>query len=105
MTAPAIAFDHVRLQLGGAAIYDQLSFKVRPREFVCLLGPSGCGKSTALRLIGDLMHAQGGNVSVEGRDPAETWGISLTSFSRRACCRGKTRSIMPHSASKCAIPK
>jgi NitT/TauT family transport system ATP-binding protein len=74
MTAPAIAFDHVRLQLGGAAIYDQLSFEVRPREFVCLLGPSGCGKSTALRLIGDLMHAQGGNVSVEGRNPAETWG-------------------------------
>ena len=73
MTA-AIAFDHVRLQLGGAAIYDQLSFDVQPSEFVCLLGPSGCGKSTALRLIGDLMPAQGGRVTIEGRDSAENWG-------------------------------
>jgi NitT/TauT family transport system ATP-binding protein len=72
MTA-AIAFDHVRLQLGGAAIYDQLSFEVQPSEFVCLLGPSGCGKSTALRLIGDLMRAQGGSVTVGGRDPADGW--------------------------------
>ena len=72
MTA-AIAFDHVRLELGGAAIYDQLSFEVQPSEFVCLLGPSGCGKSTALRLIGDLMSAQAGNVTIEGSDSAENW--------------------------------
>src|SRR5690242_21663831 len=72
MTA-AIAFDHVRLELGGAAIYDQLSFEVQPSELVCLLGPSGCGKSTALRLIGDLMPAQGGRVTIEGRNSAENW--------------------------------
>jgi NitT/TauT family transport system ATP-binding protein len=73
MPSPAIEFQNVRLQLGGATIYEQLSFDVRPGEFVCLLGPSGCGKSTALRLIGDLMSAQGGVVTVDGRSPAETW--------------------------------
>ena len=73
MPPPAIEFQNVRLQLGGATIYEQLSFDVRPGEFVCLLGPSGCGKSTALRLIGDLMSAQGGVVTVDGRSPAETW--------------------------------
>jgi NitT/TauT family transport system ATP-binding protein len=73
MPSPAIEFQNVRLQLGGATIYEQLSFEVRPAEFVCLLGPSGCGKSTALRLIGDLMPAQGGVVTVDGRNPAETW--------------------------------
>src|SRR5687767_10644682 len=73
MTAPAIAFDRVRLQLGGVAIYDELSFAVRAGEFVCLLGPSGCGKSTALRLIGDLLPVQEGAVLVEGREPAAAW--------------------------------
>jgi NitT/TauT family transport system ATP-binding protein len=73
MTEPAIAFDRVRLDLGGVAIYDELSFEVRPGEFVCLLGPSGCGKSTALRLIGDLLPVQEGRVLVEGRDPATAW--------------------------------
>lgn len=70
---PAIAFSNVRLELGGSAIYQDLSFTVGAGEFVCLLGPSGCGKSTALRLIGDLMPWQGGNVRVEGRAPKEAW--------------------------------
>jgi NitT/TauT family transport system ATP-binding protein len=73
MSSPAIEFQNVRLQLGGATIYEQLSFDIRAAEFVCLLGPSGCGKSTALRLMGDLMPAQAGVVTVGGRNPAETW--------------------------------
>jgi len=73
MTEPAIAFDRVRLQLGGVPIYDDLSFDVRPGEFVCLLGPSGCGKSTALRVIGDLLPVQDGAVLVEGRNPSAAW--------------------------------
>ena len=73
MAAPAIAFEQVRLELGGVAIYEDLSFAVRQSEFVCLLGPSGCGKSTALRLIGDLVPHQGGRIQVQGRDPASTW--------------------------------
>jgi NitT/TauT family transport system ATP-binding protein len=73
MTEPAIAFDRVRLNLGGVAIYDELSFDVRAGEFVCLLGPSGCGKSTALRVIGDLLPVQDGVVHVDGRDPAAAW--------------------------------
>src|SRR4051794_20521886 len=73
MSEPVIAFNQVRLELGGVAIYDDLSFAVEPSEFVCLLGPSGCGKSTALRLIGDLMPVQHGNVTIAGRDPAGSW--------------------------------
>ena len=73
MTEPAIVFDRVRLQLGGVAIYDGLSFDVRAGEFVCLLGPSGCGKSTALRVIGDLLSVQDGVVLVEGRNPSAAW--------------------------------
>ena len=73
MTDYAIAFEQVGLRLGGVSIYDALSFDVRRSEFVCLLGPSGCGKSTALRLVGDLLPVQEGEVLVEGRPPAAAW--------------------------------
>ena len=73
MTDCAIAFEQVRLNLGGVAIYDGLTFQVGAGELVCLLGPSGCGKSTALRLIGDLLPVQSGEVLVEGRRPAQAW--------------------------------
>jgi NitT/TauT family transport system ATP-binding protein len=73
MTQRAIALEQVGFGLGGVAIYDALSFDVKPAEFVCLLGPSGCGKSTALRLIGDLLPVQEGTILVEGRRPAEAW--------------------------------
>jgi NitT/TauT family transport system ATP-binding protein len=73
MTESAIAFDRVRLQLGGVPIYDDLSFDVGAGELVCLLGPSGCGKSTALRVIGDLLPIEDGQVRVEGRKPADAW--------------------------------
>src|SRR5262245_62124955 len=73
MPSHAIAFDQVGLSLGGARIYDELTFDVRSSELVCLVGPSGCGKSTALRLIGDLLPVERGSVTVEGRKPAEAW--------------------------------
>jgi NitT/TauT family transport system ATP-binding protein len=72
-TDAAIAFEGVRLAFGGETIYDGLDFTVGRGEFVCLLGPSGCGKSTSLRLIGDLLSADGGTVRVNGRAPHEAW--------------------------------
>jgi NitT/TauT family transport system ATP-binding protein len=68
-----IRFDHVRLRFGSETIFQDLSLSIGRGEFVCILGPSGCGKSTALRLIGDLLRADGGTITVEGRDPRETW--------------------------------
>jgi NitT/TauT family transport system ATP-binding protein len=70
---PSIEFINAKLHLGGSVIYEDLSFAVRPQEFVCLLGPSGCGKSSALRLIGGLLPWQGGDVRVEGLEPKQVW--------------------------------
>jgi NitT/TauT family transport system ATP-binding protein len=58
----AIAFDGVRLDLGGRRIIDGLSFGVAPGEFACVVGPSGCGKTTLLRLVSGLLPAGEGEV-------------------------------------------
>jgi len=68
-----IAFEKVSVELSGERLYQSLDFSVRGGEFLCILGPSGCGKSTCLRLIGGLLPAAEGKVSVDGRAPAEAW--------------------------------
>lgn len=71
--AQAIEFEGVELSFGGEKIYDGVDFNVGEGEFVCLLGPSGCGKSTSLRIIGDLLAADAGQVRVNGRAPQDSW--------------------------------
>jgi NitT/TauT family transport system ATP-binding protein len=70
---PIIAFEDVALSLGGDRIYDHLTFDVRRGEFLCIVGPSGCGKSTSLRLIGGLLDADSGRITVDGRSPRNAW--------------------------------
>src|SRR5512141_2555944 len=47
---------------------DRISFTVRDGEIVALIGPSGCGKTTALRVAMGLDLANGGRVTVDGRE-------------------------------------
>jgi NitT/TauT family transport system ATP-binding protein len=48
---------------------DDVSFRVAPREFVCIAGPSGCGKSTLLRIIAGLLEPSAGSIHFEGEAP------------------------------------
>jgi ABC-type nitrate/sulfonate/bicarbonate transport system ATPase subunit len=45
-----------------------VSFDVRPHEFVSIIGPSGCGKSTVLRIVGGLTPPSAGRVEVSGAE-------------------------------------
>jgi len=46
---------------------DDISFKVKPGEFLSLIGPSGCGKSTLFNVIGGLLTQHDGIVTVDGK--------------------------------------
>jgi NitT/TauT family transport system ATP-binding protein len=51
---------------GPITAVDDMSFKVRPGEFVSIIGPSGCGKSTLFNVIGGLLGQYQGVVNVAG---------------------------------------
>ncbi|EJL53730.1 ABC transporter, permease/ATP-binding protein [Rhizobium sp. CF122] len=45
-----------------------LTMNVAPGETIALVGPSGSGKSTVFSLLLGFYHADGGNLSIDGRD-------------------------------------
>ncbi|MEV6015455.1 NHLP bacteriocin export ABC transporter permease/ATPase subunit [Streptomyces sp. NPDC051997] len=54
----------------GPLVLDDVSFAVRPGEFVAIVGPSGCGKSTLLRLLIGFDRPVSGGVLYDGQDLA-----------------------------------
>jgi len=64
--SPVVRLSGVTLAYGDVDALADVSFDVRPGEFVSLIGPSGCGKSSVLRTIGGLLAPDRGTVSVAG---------------------------------------
>ena len=54
---------------GGLHAVKNISFDVRPQEFLCVVGPSGCGKSTLLRVLAGLLTPTSGKVTFAGGEP------------------------------------
>ena len=51
---------------GAITAVDDVSFTVKPGEFLSVIGPSGCGKSTVFNVIGGLLGQHQGTVKVAG---------------------------------------
>lgn len=47
---------------GELEVLKDISFEVKPGEFVCVVGSSGCGKSTLLQILADLKKPDSGRI-------------------------------------------
>ncbi|MCG7335582.1 ABC transporter ATP-binding protein [Sporosarcina sp. ACRSM] len=70
-----LAFDNVTFGYGANDnILDQLSFTVRPGEFISIVGRSGSGKSTIFRLVTGLDEPSTGTIALDGHPNGQRLG-------------------------------
>ncbi|MNN15122.1 Bicarbonate transport ATP-binding protein CmpD [compost metagenome] len=62
----SLAVQNVEKGYNGKKVLHNVSFTVRPHEFICILGHSGCGKSTLLNLVAGFLQPDGGSITVNG---------------------------------------
>lgn len=61
-------------------VIDDLSLKIKPREYIAIVGSTGCGKSTLLRLLLGFETPQKGSIYYDNKDLSK---IDLESLRRR----------------------
>jgi multiple sugar transport system ATP-binding protein len=63
-----VEIEGITKSYGDQAVVDDLTLTLPDGSLTVLVGPSGCGKSTTLRIVAGLETADGGTVSIGGRD-------------------------------------
>lgn len=78
-----IGVHNVCKAFGERQILNNVSFTVRPAEFVVLLGPSGCGKSTLFRCLTRLVEPDSGSIIIDGVSVTDLGQTALANFRRQ----------------------
>ncbi len=68
ITEPGLLARDIERFYGHWKVVDKVTVEVRRGEVVGLLGPNGAGKTTTFYLIVGLLRADGGRITVDGRD-------------------------------------
>jgi len=72
-----IRFENVTKSYGQNVILKNLSFSIKPGEFVVLIGPSGCGKTTTLKTINRLIEPDNGRIFIDEKDITKVNPVEL----------------------------
>ena len=74
----ALVIDGLRKRFDEVVALDGVGFTVEPGQVFGFLGPNGAGKTTTMRIVLDILHADEGSVTWNGRVaaavPKRTWG-------------------------------
>ncbi len=73
-----IVVDHVNVHVGGQWILKNISFQVKPGEFIGIIGPNGAGKTTLLRTLLGMIKPDSGTISY--RDDNKMKGKSIIGY-------------------------
>ncbi|MGL4649547.1 MAG: ABC transporter ATP-binding protein [Caldilineaceae bacterium] len=69
---------------GAVRAVDDVTFAVRPGEFVALVGPSGSGKTSMLAMLAGLLRPSEGQILIAGEEMGRMSEKNRTAFRRRA---------------------
>ncbi len=74
----SLVVDSITKRFGAVTALDAVSFTAEPGRIFGLLGANGAGKTTSMRIILDILRADAGSVTWQGRSnrelPRQTWG-------------------------------
>ena len=86
-----LEIQSVSKSFGSTVAVDTASLTLQQGEIVCLLGPSGCGKTTLLRLVAGLEAADGGSISLAGRNL-----VDVPTYQRGIGMMFQSYALFPH---------
>lgn len=64
--SPLVEVRGIGVRFGGLQALEDVSFTVRPGEFVSVIGPNGAGKSTLFNVISGVQKPSSGSVVIDG---------------------------------------
>jgi len=68
----AVELDDVTFAYDGVPAVEDVTLRIAPGDFVCLIGPNAGGKTTLLKIMLGLLTPQRGTVRVLGQPPVRT---------------------------------
>ena len=62
-----LSFQHIQKSFGSQKVLQDISFSVESGTALGLLGRNGAGKTTSIRILLDIISADGGNILLDGK--------------------------------------
>lgn len=59
-----ISVDGLTVEMGGSALFSNISFVINPKDRIALMGKNGAGKSTMLKILAGVREASRGRVNI-----------------------------------------